>query len=686
MSRLLLWVVVSLCSTAFAAPDRPNILLIYCDDHAQAAIGAYGSRVNQTPNIDRIAREGMLFENSFVTNSICAPARAVILTGRFSHLNGVLTNSEHFDGSQTTFARLLHDAGYQTAVVGKWHLKSDPQGFDSYAVLIDQGPYYNPRLLTSEGERYVEGYTTDIITDEALGWLERRDRDRPFLLMYQHKAPHRNWMPEPRFFHLYDGVTFPEPATLFDDYRGRASGAADQEMTIARHMTGMYDLKFPRKLEDVGFNWEAGYLDGLTEAQREAWKVGYADRAAAFEALFADGEPSEEELTRFKYQCYMQDYLRCIASVDDNVGRVLDYLDREQLADNTIVIYSSDQGFYLGEHGWFDKRWMYEESLRTPLLIRWPGVVEPGSRSSALVQNVDMAPTFLSAAGVAVPEAMQGKSLVPLLKGEDGAEFRDAIYYHYYEYPEAHRVPEHFGVRTNRYKLIRYYTLNEWELFDLEKDPQELQSVYGDPAYADVRAGLERRLEELQQQYQDTDPTADPSVIAQRLRAESIARTPTQLAYREGMSPRTLDPSWKPMVVGAKVTAPTENGVIVAQGGESYGYALLFEDGTPCFAVRDARSLFVVRGEQVEPSEEVHVAGVVARDGSLELWVNARRVATGEGRFISARPGEGLSVGSDEGTHVAEVAAAWQTPIVDLRIYWGSLSKAEMQDWADGVR
>lgn len=685
LSGLMCWMACVVLS--MAQSQSPNILFVYCDDHAQAAIGAYGSRVNQTPSIDRLAREGMLFENSFVTNSICAPARAVIQTGLFSHLNGVMDNGQTFDGSQVTMPKLLHEAGYQTAVIGKWHLKTDPQGFDYWAVLIDQGPYYNPRMLTSEGEKYYEGYTTDIITDRALEWLDARDDDRPFLLMYQHKAPHRNWMPEPEYFGLYEDVKLPEPETLFDDYEGRASGARNQEMTIARHMTGMYDLKFPRKLDVWGFNWEQGFLDGLTESQREAWKAGYAGRAAAFEKLFENGEPADEEFTKFKYQCYMQDYLRSIASVDDNLGRVLDYLDQSGLAENTIVVYSSDQGFYLGEHGWFDKRWMYEQSLRTPLIVRWPGQVQPGSRCAALVQNLDMAPTFLNAAGAEIPRQMQGKSLVPLLKAEaDEAGFRDAIYYHYYEYPEAHRVPEHFGVRTDRYKLVCYYTLNEWELFDLSEDPNEMHSVYADPAYADVRAQLEQRLAELQLQYDDTNPTADPSELVQARKMEAIQRTPTELAYRDGMDAEGLDPSWKPMVVGARVTTPVGGGVIVAQGGENYGYSLYFADRTPCFALRNSRKLFVVRGRKMEPSRLAHVAGVITPEGALELWVNGYRVSTAEGCFLSARPGEGLSVGVDAGSNVGEYAGdqEWASPIEDLRIYWGSLSEDGLRAWVRG--
>lgn len=485
--------------------DPPNILFIFTDDHDTGAIGAYGGRlagVAPTPNLDRLASEGMLFRNAFVTNAICAPSRAVILTGKHSHLNGVRDNGIRFDSSQVTFPKLLQDAGYQTAIVGKWHLKSEPTGFDYWNVLPGQGDYYNPRFRTPEGIVQETGYVTDIITDKALDWLENgRDAARPFMLMYQHKAPHRPWLPELEHLTRFENVEIPEPATLFDDYEGRTSAAKTQEMTIARHFMEGWDLKIAG-----GERWE-GIDRQLNEEQRARLLAFYEKENEAYSRLEGD------DLVRWKYQRYMKDYLGTIASVDENIGRMLDYLEENDLLENTVVVYSSDQGFFLGEHGWFDKRWMYEESLRTPLIVRWPGVVEPHSENTDLVQNLDFAPTFLDLAGVTVPSEMQGMSLVPLLKGSTPNNWRDAIYYHYYEYPAAHMVQRHYGVRTDRYKLIHYYPIDEWELFDLERDPDELQSVYGDPTYAGVQQELEVKLEELRRQYEV--PAEDPMPVEQ---------------------------------------------------------------------------------------------------------------------------------------------------------------------------
>ncbi len=465
---------------------KPNILFIFTDDHASHAISAYGSQINKTPNIDRIANEGILFENCFCTNSICAPSRAVILTGKHSHLNGVPTNRERFDGSQQTFPKILQDVGYQTAMIGKWHLKSDPTGFDYWNVLIGQGPYYNPPMKTPEGVTQHTGYTTDIITDISLDWLKNeRDEDKPFMMMYQHKAPHRNWQPGPDHLTMYDDEEIPEPETLFDDYSNRTSATKTQTMTIKNHLN-----KRDLKLEPPG---------NLTNEQLEKWNEAYEPKNEAFQEANLEGK----ELVRWKYQRYIKDYLRTIASVDDNVGRVLDYLDESGLAENTIVIYSSDQGFYLGDHGWFDKRWMYEESLRMPLLIRWPGVIQPGTKNEDIVQNLDFAETFLDAAGAKIPSDMQGKSLLPVMKGDTPDDWRDAIYYHYHEFPGAHSVQKHYGVRTKRYKLIHYYEIDEWELFDLKEDPNELHSVYAEPEYENIQNRLEKKLIELQKKYKD---------------------------------------------------------------------------------------------------------------------------------------------------------------------------------------
>ncbi|KPK87156.1 MAG: sulfatase [Bacteroides sp. SM23_62_1] len=491
-------------------PERPNIIFIMSDDHAYQAISAYGSVINKTPNIDRLAQEGMIFQNAFVTNSICAPCRAVILTGKYSHLNGVLDNVLEFDTAQATFPKILQEAGYQTVMIGKWHLKSDPKGFDFWKVLPGQGNYYNPDFRTPEGRKQIEGYVTDIITDVALDWLKNsRDPDRPFMMMYHHKAPHREWWPGPDHLKTFDGVTFPEPPTLFDDYTNRGSAAREQEMTILHHMNPGSDLKI--KPDDVdtirpddpwninAYKWN---YRRMTDEQRRQWDEAYDPMVEAFKS----NPPEGDDLLKWKYQRYMHDYLSCIASVDDNVGRLLDYLDKSGLTENTIVVYTSDQGFYLGEHGWFDKRFMYEESFRTPLLIRWPGRTKPGSQCEKMVMNLDFAETFLDAAGLTPPEQMQGESLVPLLKGETTDTWRNALYYHYYEYPAVHMVKRHYGIRTERYKLIHfYYDIDEWELYDLQEDPHELNNLYGKEGYDEITADLKSRLNSLINQYGDSD-------------------------------------------------------------------------------------------------------------------------------------------------------------------------------------
>jgi len=487
------------CSEAVRR-DRPNILFIFSDDHAPHAISAYGSRINETPNIDRIATEGALFLNSFCTNSICAPSRAVVLTGKYSHVNGKIDNSgTPFDASQATFNKYLQGVGYQTAMIGKWHLIADPEGFDFWQILPGQGNYYNPEFLTPGGQVQVEGYVTEIITDLTLDWLRNgRDPSRPFLLMCQHKAPHRNWMPGPNQIHLYEDEDIPEPPTLFDDWQGRASPAAEQEMTVRSHLLPAYDLKITPPAgspEAVGF---AGY-DRMTPDQKAMWDAVYGPRNAAFRVA----DPQGDDLVRWYYQRYIKDYLRCVAGVDESVGQVLDWLDQAGLAENTLVVYCSDQGFYLGDHGWFDKRWMYEESLRMPFLARWPARIRAGTRVPQMIQNIDYAPTFLEMAEAPVPDDIQGASLLHLMEGDTPAGWRDAIYYHYYEYPEPHRVAPHYGVRTERYKLIYYYLTDEWELFDLVEDPSELHSVYDDPGRAALAAGLKAELRRLRSRYRD---------------------------------------------------------------------------------------------------------------------------------------------------------------------------------------
>ena len=465
------------------------------------AIGAYGSVINTTPNIDRLADEGMVFRNAFCSNSICAPSRAVIQTGKHSHLNGVLDNIDVFDSTQVTFPKLLREGGYQTAMIGKWHLKSEPVGFDYWKVLPGQGDYYNPDFRTPNGMERIEGYVTDIVTDLSLEWLKNgRDKSKPFMLMSQHKAPHRAWLPGPDHLTMYDDVEIAEPATLFDDYSNRASGAKMQEMEIDRHMRFSWDLKVILDDSDsLGRQvWEQR-KKRFTPQQLEAWNAAYEPKNKAF----LEARPEGKDLVRWKYQRYIKDYLRCIASVDDNIGRLLDYLDESGLAENTIVIYSSDQGFYLGEHGWFDKRWMYEESLHMPLIVKWPEATIPGSVNTDMVQNIDFAETFLEIAGLPIPGEMQGRSLVPILKGSTPDDWRKSIYYHYYEYPGAHMVQKHNGVRTDRYKLINYYELGEKELFDLETDPDEMKSVYNDPKYAEIQTRLENELAQLIQNYND---------------------------------------------------------------------------------------------------------------------------------------------------------------------------------------
>lgn len=493
---------VPLSDNEVRADDRPNILFIFTDDHASHSISAYGSVINKTPHLDRIANEGMLFENCFCTNGICGPSRAVIQTGKYSHLNGFLTNGNKFDGTQQTFPKLLKKSGYETAVIGKWHLGEHmpPQGYSYSEVLVGQGPYYNPPMLRDEDgsgnpERVkYTGYTTDIITDLALEWLQnQRDETKPFMLMYQHKAPHREWAPGPDYLHMYDDVEIPEPANLFDDYSTRGRAAHEQDMTIAKTMTAR-DLKLV----------PPPYLN---EEQLEVWNAAYEPKNEAFRQANLEGD----DLVRWKYQRYIKDYLRCIASVDDNIGRVLDWLDETGLAENTVVIYSSDQGFYLGDHGWFDKRFMYEESYRQPLMVRWPGKVNPGSRDKHLVSNVDFAETFLDIAGVEIPDDMQGRSLVPLLEGDAPDDWRKSHYYHYYEFLNdrrtAHMVRRHYGVRTDRYKLIHFYNIDEWEFYDLEKDPSEMTNIYSEPQYAEKIAELKKEISRLQTELEVPDDT-----------------------------------------------------------------------------------------------------------------------------------------------------------------------------------
>jgi arylsulfatase A-like enzyme len=473
---------------------RPNILFIFSDDHAYQAISAYGHNLNQTPNLDRIATEGMRFDRCLTTNALCGPSRATVITGKYSHLNGFYSNEFNtFDGSQVTMPKLLHNAGYATAMIGKWHLVSAPTGFDYWEILVGQGQYYNPPLITNGKREVHHGYVADIITDASLNWLKnQRDPSKPFLLMCQNKSPHRNWEPSLQNLMLYDNVTFPEPPTLFDSYAGRGKAEHVQQMEIGKIMNDN-DLKLSEPHD-------------LDPEQRKVWDAYYKPRNEAFRAKNLQGE----DLVRWKYQRYMHDYMATVASVDQSVGKILDYLKESGLDKNTIVIYSSDQGFFLGEHGWFDKRWIFEESMRTPLMVRWPGVTTPGSVNKDIVSNLDFAETFLDVAGLSVPPEMQGRSLVPLLHGEHPADWRKAFYYHYYEHPAEHNVARQYGIATDRYKLVHFYEpeFAYWELFDLQTDPLELKSVFNDPAYADTQKDLEHQLTDLRTQLKE--PEEDP--------------------------------------------------------------------------------------------------------------------------------------------------------------------------------
>jgi arylsulfatase A-like enzyme len=492
----------SICAVSQPLRQRPNIVFIMSDDHAYQAISAYGGPLKSlapTPNIDRIAKEGMLFNRCLVTNSISGPCRAVILTGMYSHQNGYTRNEGQapFDGSQRTFPKMLQTAGYQTAMIGKWHLGSDPTGFDHWEVLPGQGDYYNPDFIDKNGKHVEKGYVTEIITRKSIEWLnEAKNNGKPFMLMMHHKAPHREWQPGPKELTLYKNTVFPEPSTLFDDYSNSGTAERSQDMTISKTMRIEEDLKMYKdksKMKKTG-------LDRMDPDQMAAWNNVYDPIIRHFYESGLTGD----NLVRFKYQRYLQDYLACIAAVDKSVGEVLDFLKSNGLDKNTIVIYCSDQGFFLGEHGWFDKRWMFEESYRTPLMIKWPGTVKPGSTNNDMVSNIDFAETFLEIAGVSVPSDMQGESMVPVLKGRTPATWRKEHYYHYYEYPAVHSVKRHYGISTDRYKLIHFYNdIDEWELFDLQTDPQEMKNVYDDPAYASVRTDLHVRLDKLREKYKD---------------------------------------------------------------------------------------------------------------------------------------------------------------------------------------
>ena len=500
------------CKQSVQSP--PNIVFIMSDDHAYQAVSAYGYGLNNTPNIDRIAAEGALFQKGFVTNSICAPSRAVMLTGKHSFINGKVDNIQDFNWDQDNFAKHLQKAGYQTALIGKIHLRGLPQGFDYSAVLPGQGHYYNPDFIIDGIKERINGYVTSITTDLALDWLKnKRKQEKPFLLLYHQKAPHRNWKPEEKYLTLFDDKTFDPPANFFDDYANRGTAAKTQEMLIAAseeqiaaahgnggHGRWGHDFKFLTDPygNNTGFERE---LERFSPDQKQAWLEAYTPKNDAMKAQNMEGK----ELALWKFNRYIKDYLRTIQSVDDGVGEVLNYLDQEGLTENTIVVYTSDQGFYLGEHGWFDKRFMYEESLKTPMLMRYPKEIPAGSTVDKMIQNLDFAPTFLDYAGVEIPQDMQGASFRNVVN-QKGGKWRDAIYYTYYEYPSVHMVKRHYGVRTDRYKLMHfYYDIDEWELYDLQEDPSEMNNLYDNLDYEKVQKRLHQKLSELRDQYGDSD-------------------------------------------------------------------------------------------------------------------------------------------------------------------------------------
>lgn len=527
---------------AAAATQRPNIVYIMCDDHAFQCISAYGSPISKlapTPNIDRIAQRGMRFDRAFVENSLSTPSRACLMTGLYSNQNGQRQLGEGIDTTRTFFTEQLQQAGYQTAVVGKWHMGCDPKGFDYYHIYNDQGQYYNPQYRGTDTDgKYIveEGYSTDLTTDHALSFIEHRDTNKPFCLLLHHKAPHRNWLANTKYFGMYDNVTFPMPETFYDDYETRGSAVRTQKMSVTKDMRWEQDFKVPEMLDTANADSWDSYLSLMNEVnrmnpeQRIAWGKYYFPR----NRRLLEARLTGKELDEWKYQNYIRDYMSVIKSVDESVGRVLDYLDSHGLTDNTIIVYTSDQGFYMGEHGWFDKRFMYEESLRTPLLIAYPGHIQPGSVCNKLVQNIDYAPTFLDLAGVSKPKELPGRSLTPLFKAGDKVKgWRNSIYYHYYDYPTYHMVRKHDGVRTDRYKLIHFYgaggldavkenkyqrqsgtrehgcmtyltslgyfepkdsAVNYNELYDLQADPHELNNLYGKPGYEKITKQLQKQL------------------------------------------------------------------------------------------------------------------------------------------------------------------------------------------------
>lgn len=495
---------LSACSEAQKQHTPLNIVYIMTDDHTAQMMSCYDNRYVETPNLDRIASDGVRFTNSFVANSLSGPSRACMLTGKHSCANKFYDNSTCvFDSAQQTFPKLLQKAGYQTALVGKWHLESTPTGFDYWEILPGQGDYYNPDFILQDGGMVRKhGYVTNIITDDAIDWMEnKRDKKKPFCLLIHHKAIHRNWMADTCNLSLYEDKTFPLPDNFYDTYEGREAAAA-QEMSIDKDMDMIYDLKMLRPDKDTRLkSLYQKFIGRMDEGQRAAWDAFYGPIIDDFYKQNLQGK----DLANWKYQRYMRDYMKTLKSLDDNVGRVLDYLKEKGLLDKTLVVYTSDQGFYMGEHGWFDKRFMYEESMHTPLIMRMPEGFKRRGDITEMVQNIDYAPTFLELAGVEIPEDIQGVSLLPLLKGEHPQDWRKSLYYHFYEYPAEHMVKRHYGIRTDRYKLIHFYNdIDKWELFDLKNDSSEMHNLIDDPAYAEVLENMKKELYRLQIQYNDT--------------------------------------------------------------------------------------------------------------------------------------------------------------------------------------
>lgn len=626
MRCLLLLLVASVAS---AAPL--NFVFIMSDDHAAHALSCYGSKINQTPNLDRIAKNGMRFSNCFVNNSICTPSRAAILTGKYSHLNGV-TVFNRFDGSQPHVAKLLRQAGYQTAMIGKWHLFSDPTGFGYWNVLPGQGRYYDPVMIEMGKTNTLKGYVTDLITDLSIDFLKKRDPAKPFMLFCHHKAPHREWTPGPKHTNLYENINIPEPVTFNDDYSGRSRAAAEATMRIER------DLK-------------------KTDVKQTP-----------------PGGLSGEALKKWHYQRYIKDYLRCIASVDDNVGRLLDYLEQSGLAKNTLVIYTSDQGFFLGEHGWYDKRFMYEESLRMPFVVSLPGVIKPGSLNDAMILNVDFAPTLLDLAGVSVPADMQGRSIAPLLRGRKPRNWRTSMYYRYYHYPKDHRVQPHYGVRTARHKLIYFDKLDEWELYDLRKDPFETNNIYA--TSAKLAKDLKAEMFRLKKELKDEDQFATVLDTGDKFKAVPLERVT--------LTETPPDLTNKPFTVGAKVKPETGNGVAVAMGGGAHGFSLYLQEGVPHFALREGE-LFVVKARSPLPmNERAHLAGILRANGTIELFVNGKAAGSAPAGPISRKPRDGFAIGSDPGSAVGPYQSpfTWSGLVEDVRVYFGELPAEDLQIWA----